>query len=223
MLNFYQELKLLPEEEIPIHFLWSKVYQQLHLALVDIQDTDHHVPVGLAFPEYHMGDKFGVLGSKLRLFAQDQATLERLDIRKWLSRLSDYVHCTSIRPVPDRVKGYAIYQRLQPKTNPERLARRYLRRWEKHHPSEAAPDLATVLSRELPFSVKDGAGAVVKQTLRYCDMSPSAARVPFIRLQSLSGGHSFCLWIQKKTLAAAVSGHFSCYGLSGAATVPEFD
>lgn len=222
-MGFYCEITLLPNPEVNIYFLWSKVYQQIHLSLVEMQDDQGRVPIGISFPEYVTGERFSVLGGKLRLFAADEATLTKFDATKWLSRLSDYVHCTSIRPVPDRVKGYAIYQRLQPKTNPERLARRYLRRWEKHHPGETAPDLATVLSRELPFSVKDGAGAVVKQTLRYCDMSPSAVRVPFIRLQSLSGGHSFCLWIQKKTVEAAVAGPFSCYGLSVAATVPEFD
>ncbi|WP_409521111.1 type I-F CRISPR-associated endoribonuclease Cas6/Csy4 [Methylomonas sp. MS20] len=45
---------------------------------------------------------------------------------------------------------------------------------------------------------------------------------PFIRLQSLSNGQSFCLWIGKSAVAAPLAGHFSAYGLSRTATVPEF-
>ena len=49
--------------------------------------------------------------------------LEKLDLKKWLDRLTDYVHITSIREVPENIKGYAIYKRKQVKTNAERLAR----------------------------------------------------------------------------------------------------
>ncbi|WP_426993005.1 type I-F CRISPR-associated endoribonuclease Cas6/Csy4 [Methylomonas sp. CM2] len=45
---------------------------------------------------------------------------------------------------------------------------------------------------------------------------------PFIRLQSLSNGQSFCLWIGKSAVAAPLAGHFNTYGLSRTATVPEF-
>ena len=90
--------------------------------------SKERVPIGVSFPEYVIGEKYSVLGGKLRLFAQDEATLAQFDAAKWLSRLSDYVHCTSIRPLPERLTGYAIYQREQPKTNKERLARRYAKR-----------------------------------------------------------------------------------------------
>jgi len=69
-----------------------------------------------------------VLGGKLRLLAHDEAILTQFNAAKWPSRLSDYVHCTSIRPVPEKLTKYAIYQREQPKTNRERLARRYAKR-----------------------------------------------------------------------------------------------
>ena len=195
MLNFYQEIKLLPEEEIPIHFLWSKVYQQIHLGLVEMQDDQGRVPIGVAFPEYVQGDKYSVLGGKLRLFAEHEATLSQFNASHWLARLSDYVHCTSIRPVPEKRSGYATYQREHPKASKERQARRYA-----HYHNV---DYDTALSR-------------------YQGKSQKTLTTPFIRLQSLSGGQTFCLWI-KKTVVTEPSGiTFSGYGLSATATVPEF-
>ncbi|MDD5125647.1 type I-F CRISPR-associated endoribonuclease Cas6/Csy4 [Methylovulum sp.] len=195
MLNYYHELLLLLQEEIPIHFLWSKVFQQIHLGLVEMQDEQGRVPIGLSFPEYITGEKYSVLGSKCRLFAQDEATLARFNAAKWLARLSDYVHCTSIRPVPEKIMGYAIYQREQPKTNKERLARRYAKRHNVNY--------ETALER-------------------YSEMAQQTITTPFIRLKSLSGGNEFCLWIKKTIVAEASGATFSSYGLSAVSSVPEF-
>lgn len=195
MMNYYQELLLLPQEEIPVHFLWSKAFQQIHLGLVEMQDEHKQVPIGVSFPEYKMGDKFGVLGSKLRLFAPDEATLTQFDAGKWLSRLSDYVHCTGIRSVPEKLKGYALYQRLQPKTGKERLARRYA--------SRHGIDYDSAL-------------------LRYSEMAHKLIPTPFIRLKSLSSNNTFCLWIKKTVFTEPLGNTFSSYGLSTSATVPEF-
>ncbi len=212
MLNFYQELKLLPQQEVPIHFLWHKVYQQLHLALVEIQDPQTQVPIGVAFPEYVVGEKSSVLGSKCRLFAPDQAALERLDIPKWLARLMDYVHITSIRPVPDKITAYACYQRYQPKSNALRLARRYA--------SRHAIDLETAFSAPIqPRPPADGTSAA---PFRYCELPRQTVNLPFIRLNSLSNGQSFRLWIKKSVVPSATVGTFSTYGLSSLSSVPEF-
>jgi CRISPR-associated endonuclease Csy4 len=127
--------------------------------------------------------------------ANDEATLSRFNASQWLSRLSDYVHCTGNRPVPEKIMGYAIYQREQPKTSNERLARRYAKR---HN-----VDYDTALER-------------------YSAMTHKSIATPFIRLKSLSGDQEFCLWI-KKTVVAELSGRtFGTYGLSAASSVPEF-
>jgi CRISPR-associated endonuclease Csy4 len=195
MMNYYQELSLLPQEEIPIHFLWSKLFQQIHLGLVEMQDEQGRVPIGLSFPEYVTGEKYSVLGGKLRLFAKDEATLSRFNASQWLSRLSDYVHCTSIRPVPEKITGYAIYQREQPKTNKERLARRYAKRHNEDYDTSV---------------------------LRYSSMVYKTIALPFIRLKSLSGNKEFCLWIKKTEVAESSGTTFGSYGLSAVSTVPEF-
>jgi CRISPR-associated endonuclease Csy4 len=194
-MTYYQELSLLPQEEINIHFLWSKIFQQIHLGLVEMQDDKGQVPIGISFPDYVVDEKYSVLGGKCRLFTQDEAALARFDAAKWLIRLSDYVHCAGIRPVPEKLKGYAIYQRQQPKTGKERLARRYAAR------------------HNLSYD---------EALQRYQEMANQSIPAPFIRLKSLSSDQTFCLWI-KKTLVSGPSGTtYSTYGLSAKATVPEF-
>ena len=215
MMNYYQELLLLPQEEIPIHFLWSKVFQQIHLGLVEIQDGQRQVPIGLSFPEYISGEKVSLLGSKLRILAKDEATLVQFNTAKWLSRLSDYVHCTSIRPVPEKITGYAIYQRQQPKTNPERLARRYAKRHRVDY--DTALNGTVVLSVKPTQSIEDN-----KAEMRYSEMPYQVIATPFIRLKSLSNEQAFCLWIKKTQVAEPSGTSFSSYGLSTITTVPEF-
>lgn len=214
-MNYYQELLLLPQEEIPIHFLWSKTFQQIHLGLVEIQSDKKRVPIGISFPEYAYGEKLGVLGSKLRLFASDEVALMRFNIDKWLIHLSDYVHCTSIRPIPNTIKGYAVYCREQPKTGRERLARRYARRH--------SLDYEAALNGKVELSVKPEERMEHKKVLMsYSEMPHKIIATPFIRLKSLSSGRMFCLWIKKTAVSEFSSGTFSSYGLSTFATVPDF-
>ncbi|WP_262966629.1 type I-F CRISPR-associated endoribonuclease Cas6/Csy4 [Methylobacter psychrophilus] len=194
-MKFYLEITLLPNPEVGQHFLWSKVFQQIHLGLVEMQDEQGRVPIGLSFPEYITGEKFSLLGGKLRLLAKDEVTLSQFNAPQWLSRLSDYVHCTGIRPVPEKVTGYAIYQRQQPKTSKERLARRYAK---KHK-----VDYDTALKC-------------------YGKMAQQTITAPFIHLQSLSSGNEFCLWIKKTVVTEPSAMAFSSYGLSAVSTVPEF-
>lgn len=230
-MKFYLEITLLPNPEVGIHFLWSKVYQQIHLGLVEMQDNQGRVPIGVAFPGYVQGghsrlpashdtrtslyiEKYGVLGGKLRLFAEHEATLSQFNAGHWLARLSDYVHCTSIRPVPEKLSGYATYQREQPKTNKERLAKRYAKRH--------GMDLETALHSTIDLTVKPPPDAAYKTRFRYCDMPQKSVTTPFIRLKSLSGGQTFCIWIKKTVVAEQSGAVFSRYGLSAVSTVPEF-
>jgi CRISPR-associated endonuclease Csy4 len=88
-MNFYQELTLLPTDDIGHYFLWSKIYQQLHLALVELTGGQGG-SVGFSFPEYSANQPR--LGRKLRVFAPTEAQLTQCNVRKWLERLSDYCH-----------------------------------------------------------------------------------------------------------------------------------
>ncbi|MGZ0020312.1 type I-F CRISPR-associated endoribonuclease Cas6/Csy4 [Nitrosomonas sp. wSCUT-2] len=214
-MRYYQEITLIPNADINRHFLWSKTFQQIHLGLVETQDAQNRVPIGLSFPEYKMGEKFSVLGSKLRLFAPDETALTQFDVASRLSCLSDYVHCTGIRPVPSTVKGYAVYQREQHKTGRERLARRYAKR---HN-----LDFEAAFTGKVELCAKyDNVAECQRMLMSYSEMPHKTITTPFIRLKSLSSGNTFCLWIKKREIENSVSGIFTTYGLSSAASVPEF-
>lgn len=194
-MQFYQEITLITQAEISLYVIWSKVYTQLHLALVAIQESGN---VGVSFPEYmykeENGKAFGFLGSKLRLFAQDEATLQQLNIAQALLRFSDYVHITGIRVVPNNV-SYAVYQRYQPKSNAERLARRFIKR---------KPDIS------------------FDQAVEHYQDKTAQSNLPFVQFESLSSEHRFKLFIAKKQADEACNGNFGTYGLSKTSTVPEF-
>ena len=134
MMKFYQEITLIDQAEISPYFIWSKLYSQLHLAFAEQKDADDKVNIGVSFPQYIFEEKAENqkakinLGRKLRLFAQSEKDFKKLDIRKWLKRLEDYVHISSIRVVPSDIKSYAIYKRKQVKTNAQRLARHRVKR-----------------------------------------------------------------------------------------------
>ena len=201
-MNAYIELTIIPSPEIHVYVIWSKLYTQLHLALVACKETDNTSAVGISFPEYWCEERKGViyggLGAKARLFANNQVDLERLQLEQWLSRLSDYVHISSIKPVPtEKVTGHLIVSRVRTKPSKENLARRYSRR---HGVSEEES-----LQRLSDYK-------------QYVDDKYT----PYVRINSLSGQKVFSLFIKQQVVATAQEGAYTCYGLSADSTVPNF-
>ena len=199
-MKFYQEITLIDQAEISPYFIWSKLYTQLHIGLVEIKDVNEKVNIGISFPKYiyeqgHDTKKSKVhLGNKLRVFTEHEADLERLDLKKWLERLTDYVHITSIREVPENIKGYAIYSRKQVKTNAERLARHRIKRG------------------DIEFD---------EAVSRYSNVV-TTTDLPYIQMKSLTSDKSFKLFIKKKMTNKSENQVFSTYGLSSESSVPEF-
>ena len=193
----YVEITLLPDVDITLNFLWEKVYRQLHLALVEIQDSDKTVPVGVAFPGYRYDTEKNELGSKIRLFSPTIEKLEALNIDQWLSRLRDYVHVSSIRDVPEKNQSYTIFRRIQSKNNNHKMARRKAKR----------------------------EGISIEQALAYFKgRKEQYSLAPFVRIKSLSSNHQYRLIIiQEKANGSHCKGVFSTYGLSkNGSTVPLF-
>ena len=193
-MKHYQDITLLPDPETPLYFVWEKVYQQLHLALVEIKQPDNKVKVGVAFPHYDAEQH--QLGYKLRLFAPSCELLEKLNINHWLNRLSDYVHISSIKNVPENVTTYAVFKRVQLKTNNLRLARRKAKRQ----------------------------GISEQQALanlqRYQEKT---SELPYIQIKSHQTEQRFRLMIERhKAETQQITDGFSCYGLSFTNTVPVF-
>lgn len=191
-MNYYQEIQLLPNGEVSLAFLWTKMFTQLHLALVEEQRREGMVKTALAFPAYQ--DKG--LGNKIRILAPSAEQLERLHLEQELERFSDYVHRTTIRKIREHlIIGYSIYSRYQPDESVERKARRYVRRHE---------------------------GVSYEDALGLLDRRKETYDLPFIQMKSLSTAQTFSLFIKKTPCQIEQSGTLSTYGLSDSASVPEF-
>ena len=200
-MNYYLEVTLMENDQFSPYELWSQLYPQLHLALVEAKNADNKVNIGFSFPQYrfHQDKGVGFIGTKLRLFAESQADLKKLDIRRWLERLEDYVHVTSIREVPNDIKNYAIYKRKQVKTNAQRLAR---------------------------HRVKRGDIGFDEALARYSNVV-TTTNMPYIEMKSLSTSDQqsekrFKLFIEKQSAEKSETQVFSTYGLSSVSSVPEF-
>ncbi len=282
---YYQEITLVPQTEITPNFILCRLYTQLHLALVEMQDHPGKVPIGFSFPEYRYetrgcefvsllppptketietlpinlmgayvlsGDKFYFihkanreftqiilnnsqlarfnikfklneiklgdikrllktqideirlitghtpseksLGTKVRIFGNDETILEQFNLSKWLMRLSDYVHFTSIRPVPAKVLGYARYHRQHLKGSKEKLARRYAKRH----------------------------GITAEEATKNYENKVYRSNLPYVQLKSLANQQSFKLLIAKTYSTEWIQQGFGTYGLSSFSTVPEF-
>ncbi len=212
-MNYYQEITLLPDADIALGFLWQNVFQQVHIALVEHKVDSNRSLVAVGFPDYRQA-KFP-LGCKLRLFAKEQATLEKLDIHRWLARLEDYVHIKGIKSVPDDVT-YVTFVRKQVKS-PERIER-------------------DMQKKALLWSAKSG--KQLTECLAELEQSKPTAlsSLPFIYLHSQQTkqrspekSSKFPLFIEILPQSTELAGEFDCYGLSakskglGAlATVPHF-
>ena len=196
-MNHYIELTLIDSPDFSLYQLWSDVYMQLHLALVEMKDKDNKTPIGISFPQYRFNQEKGIgfVGTKFRFFSENEADLQKLDIRKWLDRLTDYVHISSIREVPkEKITGYSTYSRKQVKTNAERLAR--------HDEKKGRYSYENAVEHYRQFI--------------------TTTDLPYIQMKSLTSDQSFKLFIKKQAADKSESQVFSTYGLNSVSTVPEF-
>jgi CRISPR-associated endonuclease Csy4 len=200
-MKYYLDITLLPDAEANLGFLWQKVFQQVHIALADNKIGDNESAVALSIVNY--GDKDFPLGNQLRLLANTEGELQKLDIHRWLNRLSDYCHIKPIKPVPTDVSQYACFKRKPVKSIEKKAQRR------SEHLNKPYDEVLTYLRRE---------------------GRSNECKLPFINVESQqtkkrSGpGEStyFLLFIERSIVDKSVDGKFDCYGLSKAATVPWF-
>lgn len=192
-MNYYTELTLIPSTDTPTHYLWKIVLQQIHIGLVELKDESGKVPIGISFPHYNL-KKF-LIGNKIRLFGQTEEILESLDLNTRVNRLSDYVHVTSIKPVPNRIKGYTTFFKVQKKTYKDILVRRRSRR---HNIT-------------LEQAYRDYEGFIERKI-----------ELPYINMQSCSTGQKYRLYVEKKEIQEPLFEGFSTFGLSRTSTVPSF-
>lgn len=197
-MDYYQEIILRPDTEIPLNFIWSKFYLQLHLSLVEQQNKEEPLSIGVSFPDYQLADKSKdqqktSLGTKLRVFAKSEAELISLNLAHHLSRLEEYALLSAIKKVP-QTATYAIYQRYRPKIATSKI-RRHAKR------------------QGISFS---------EALERFCEAKEKTSHLPYIKINSLSNQNLFYLFIDKKPTDKKADHGFGTYGLSQNSTVPEF-
>jgi len=210
-MDYYQDITLLPDGEIALGFLWQKIYQQVHIALVEQKVDDRHSAIALSFPEY--GSRRFPLGTKLRVLASEISQLERLNLAKFLTRFEDYMHMESIQPVPENTTAVAFVRQ--------------------QHKGQARIEKDIQSKAEL-WAKKSG--KPLEDCLAELDKTKPKAQsnVPFVWMNSLqtqaaNPDHSarFPLFIARIEVPERNAGLFNCYGLSTkrgseAATVPHF-
>lgn len=191
---FFQDVILQPTEDISASFLWSRIYRQVHLALVNSKDGQGIIRCGVAFPEY--SEENLTLGHRLRLLAPEESDLQRLNLPDALKRLTpDYVRIKTIRPVPVRAcKGFVTYSRYQPEATVMQKARRYAKRH----------------------------GILIEEAQKLFPTAVSKNRYPYIQLESMTNHHRFSLFIQKQEAVEQPCNGFSAYGFSKKSSVPDF-
>jgi CRISPR-associated endonuclease Csy4 len=227
-MKHYLEITLMDTSDLGAYELWQKLYTQLHIALVDLH-RHTGVALGVSLPQYrYESGQGGVLGSKLRVFAANEALLQQLDLPKWLARLQDYVHLTGVREVPQgKITGYARYSRQHLRGNLEKYARRMVKR--------KGISFEVALQKQCEqYAAKHQIG--LKQVdAHFHESQNNAQLLPFVQLQSASTQdevknqrHTFRLLIGKTVATAEQAkmgvGFFNAYGLSSGEGVflPEF-
>lgn len=217
-MKYYLDITLLPEADITLGFIWQKVYQQVHIALVDNKVAENQSAIAVSFPRYSIEksrEHAFALGNQLRLLANEESQLIELNIAKWLNRLEDYVHIKSIKPVPDNTSHIAfIRQQVKGEARIEKEMLSKAKRW-----AEKSGQ---------PFDV---CLAELEKTKPKAD-NP----LPFIWLESqatkqrdAANSRKFPLFIKKIETTEQQLGTFNCYGLSvnhsnkeKLASIPQF-
>ncbi|CAM4130684.1 type I-F CRISPR-associated endoribonuclease Cas6/Csy4 [Pseudoalteromonas byunsanensis] len=203
-MNYYLDITLLPDAEANLGFLWHKVYQQIHLLLVEHKVSEQDSAIAVSFPLY--GDKPFPLGNKLRLLAESEQQLVDLKVEQWLLRLSDYVHIKAIKAVPSNITQYAYFKRWRFK-NPDKLR-------------QEVDSRAQAIATKNGFAVEE----VKSRLLQAIDNFKQHSKLPFINLRSLSTDsvlspaerRKFLLFIecQKTSKPSDNIPLLTCYGLS---------
>jgi len=221
-MKYYLDITLLPEADITLGFLWQKVYQQVHIALVENKIAENQSAIAVSFPRYGTGkrtekssEQAFPLGNQLRLLANEESQLTQLNISKWLSCLEDYVHIKSIKPVPDNATHVAfVRQQVKGETRVEKDMLSKAQRWAEKSGQPLDTCLAE-LEKTKPKAVNS---------------------LPFIWLESqetkqrdVANSRKFPLFIKKVEIGKKQTGIFNCYGLSvnhsnkeKLASIPQF-
>jgi CRISPR-associated endonuclease Csy4 len=215
-MKHYIDILLKPTIEISPYFLLEKVYTQLHLAFVETKDENELQPVGISFPRYGYStdekqSAHCALGDIIRLTANKEEDLIKLEINKRLNRFIDYLEIKPINSGEFAIKLF-IYKRKRPNLTRSKQRRHFL-----YH------------AKRDGLSDQEIADQLLKVELLWeQNIRKESFNLPFIQLKSLSTNNRFRLHIEKtevKNSENQNSGLFNVYGLSAneqLTAIPEF-
>jgi CRISPR-associated endonuclease Csy4 len=113
MMNFYIDIVLKPDAQMPVNRFLNALYTQLHKVLFDLGSNN----IGVSFPAHHV-----LLGNCLRIHGTQQA-LDRLQAQDWLARLADNCKVSEICEVPANIQAYRTVFRIQTTMSQSKLKR----------------------------------------------------------------------------------------------------
>ena len=186
-MNHYLEIQILPDPEFMPSIIMNVLYNKLHSALVQSGRSD----IGLSFPDYSLNKK--QLGGRLRLHGTEEA-LTCLLPNISSTGLRDHLRIGNVQEVPAGAR-YVTVQRVQCKSNADRMRRRLMKR--------------KGLTAEEAFACIP-------------DSVQKHLTLPYVTLKSESTGQSFRLFISQENAKNQVEGIFNGYALSNQATLPMF-
>lgn len=206
-MNYYQEITIIKSPEMSPYFIWTKLYTQVHLALVEQAKATYGEKtevgdIGVSYPEYQCfernGDIIATLGTKLRIFAKTEKELETLNLNKWCARLQDYVHIKSISVIKNDVKTHLLVRRYRQKYNLDAVIKKFA----EHKEISIAEAKAHCLKHKRPLK-----------------------KMPYIQISSLEKGQRYSLEIEQIEIDIPQEGTFNTYGFSNQlnqTTVPHW-
>ena len=115
-MNYYINITLLPNSELPATVLMNLLYAKLHKALHDLKSTN----IGVSFPKYEV-----TLGNVLRIHG-DRSVINDLQGLNWIGGMHGYCSVSELKPVPD-ITMFRTVSRKQPTMSSAKM-RRLLKR-----------------------------------------------------------------------------------------------
>ncbi len=112
-MDFYIDLVMQADEEVPVYFIRNKVFAKFHKALDDLKQNS----IGVSFPKYKtkLGDVIRVHGEK--------SNLDTLQKSNWLGGLAGYCEVSGVLPVPRKIGGYRTVSRIRQNMTISKLQR----------------------------------------------------------------------------------------------------
>ncbi len=256
-MKFYQEITIIPNHEIDKSFILARLFYLTHLSLVEVAkigNNPNRSNIAIAFPDYqyneNVGTKkdegnkngnnkspakkgFGIIGSRVRLFAKNRVDLENFNATQKFLSIIDYVKITEILEVPaSKISSYAVFMRHQEKSNLQKISKRYLDREQKllniinNSPNQAE---ITKAQQQLTARQNRRQNLDINQFIaseEYNKKQLAKVFLPYINVKSNDKKEKsrekpqenqqnyFKLWVKKIAVLAEVSGDFSTYGFA---------